>query len=100
MRPLFVWAGIAAAVFVLFWLAMWVDPLSTLQRMFSQALEYTVEGNRNALFFNGQVFAGGASAWYYYLAAHLWRASPLVLLGLGLTILALLFHRRLEIPPL
>jgi 4-amino-4-deoxy-L-arabinose transferase-like glycosyltransferase len=99
-RPLLVWFGIAAAVFVLFWPAMWVEPLGTLQRMFSQALEYTVEGNRNAIFFNGQVYAGGASVWYYYLVAYLWRASPLVLVGLGLALLALLFRRRLELPAL
>jgi hypothetical protein len=100
IHPLLVWTGVAVGVFVLFWPAMWVEPLGTLQRMFSQALEYTVEGNRNAIFFNGQVFAGGASAWFYYPVAYLWRVSPLVLLGLGLAILALIFRRRLELPAL
>ena len=76
LRPLLAWSGIAAVVFVLLWPAMWVEPLGTLQRMFTQALQYTVEGNRNAIFFNGQVYASGKSAWYYYLMAYLWRASP------------------------
>jgi len=32
LRPLLAWSGIAAAVFVLLWPAMWVEPLGTLQR--------------------------------------------------------------------
>jgi hypothetical protein len=100
IRPLLAWLVIAAAVFILFWPAMWVDPLDTLQRMFNQALEYTVQGNRNAVFFKGQVYAGGESTWYYYLVAYLWRGSPLVLVGLGLAVLALLFRRKLALPEL
>jgi len=100
VRPFLGWFGIAAAVFVLLWPAMWVDPLGSLQRMFSQALEYAVEGNRNALFFNGQIYPSGASAWYYYPVAYLWRATPATLIGLGWAFLALIFRRRLGIPRL
>jgi hypothetical protein len=80
--PYLAWLLIAAVVFMLFWPAMWVDPIGTLQEMIGEAFSYTLEGNQNVFFFNGRIYASGESAWYFYPFAWLWRTTPLVLGGL------------------
>jgi hypothetical protein len=84
--PLLAWAGIAALAFVVFWPAMWVAPLATLQKVFGEAYRYAAQGNLNAVFFNGRIYPSGESAWYYYLAALPWRATPILLAGLLLAV--------------
>jgi 4-amino-4-deoxy-L-arabinose transferase-like glycosyltransferase len=92
---LLLWFGVAAAVFILLWPAMWVDPLSSLTRVFSLASIYASEGHDTALFFNGVILDRGQSAWYFYPVVYLWRATPVTLLGLGLALLSLLSPSRL-----
>jgi hypothetical protein len=92
--PLAVWFGIAAVVFVAFWPAMWVDPWEIISRVFSLASTYASEGHDSRLFFAGTIFDIGQSPWYFYPVAFIWRTSPVVLIGLGLSLLAILFPRR------
>ncbi len=95
LAPVVLWFAIGAAVFTLLWPAMWIDPLGSLGKVFSQARLYAIEGHESPTFFNGQVFPAGDSAWYFYPISYVWRASPPVLIGLGLGLAVLLFPRRL-----
>ena len=98
--PLLLWFAIATAVFVLLWPAMWVDPLGSLKRVFSLASTYASEGHDLRVFFNGNLYESGQSAWYFYPLSYLWRTTPVTLIGLGLALLAALMPGRLSISPL
>lgn len=98
MWPLLVWVGIAVLVFTLFWPAMWVNPIGSLQRMLSEARYYASEGHQAALFFNGEIFEKGISDWRFYPVNYLWRTTPPVIIGLIFAVLALVFRRRLSFP--
>ena len=91
--PLLVWAGVGAAVFVLLWPAMWVDPIGSLEKVFSQATLYASEGHELPSLFYGKIYPGGELPWSAYPLMYLWRLTPLTLLGLILALLALLFRR-------
>ena len=95
--PLLIWVAVAAGVFVLFWPAMWVDPLGSLSRVFSLASSYASEGHDSRIFFNGVIYDIGQSPGNFYPLVYLWRATPATLLGLALALLALLFPRRLPL---
>jgi len=93
--PLLLWFGVAAIVFVLLWPAMWVDPLGSLVRVFSQATAYASEGHEIPTYFYGDVYLGGESPWYFYPVVYLWRITPSTLLGLVLALVSLVFPRLL-----
>jgi hypothetical protein len=99
ISPLLLWFLVAAAVFVLLWPAMWVDPLGSLGGVFSQATTYASEGHEHPGLFYGKIYPGGDLPVYFYPVAYLWRATPVTLLGLALALLALLFPRRLRLEP-
>jgi hypothetical protein len=99
ITTMIVWGVAAGLVFVLFWPAMWVDPLGTLGHVFSQATAYAVEGHENATFFNGQIHAVGESAWYFYPVSYLWRATPFTLAGVLLALIGLFAPRRMGMQP-
>ncbi len=90
-----IWLGIACAVFMLFWPAMWVHPVASLQALFSAAGDSAASGHSKALFYNGKVYAGDPGLWFYP-HTFLWRISPVTLIGLVLGIAAL----ALKQPPL
>ena len=92
--PALIWTGIAALVFVAFWPAMWVNPLNTLQQIFTGAASYAAEGHDSITFFNGAVYQAGISDWRFYPVNFFWRTTPLVLAGLLLLIIALALPRR------
>ena len=96
--PALGWVLVAGVTFVVFWPAMWVDPLNTLKSIFSQAVVYAVEGHENMTYFNGQIYSVGDSAWYFYPVSYVWRASPVVLIGLGLALVGMIFRNKLGIP--
>lgn len=98
IAPALGWLAIACAAFFILWPAMWVDPLNTLKNIFSQTARYALEGHENITFFNGQIYEIGESAWYFYPISFLWRTTPPVLIGLGMAILAMVFHSRLRLP--
>jgi len=92
--PALIWTGIGAAVFVILWPAMWVNPLDTLQQIFTAAASYASEGHDSITFFNGSVYQAGISDWRFYPVNFFWRTTPLVLAGLLLLIIALAIPRR------
>jgi 4-amino-4-deoxy-L-arabinose transferase-like glycosyltransferase len=97
VSPWLVWFIVAAVVFVLFWPAMWVDPLGSLSRVLSQATAYASEGHEIPTYFYGDVYVGGESAWYFYPVVYLWRITPFTFIGLILALLALFFPRLLPV---
>ncbi len=48
--PLIIWGLTASSVFILFWPAMWVDPIGSLSRVFGYASGYLTEGHESAIF--------------------------------------------------
>jgi hypothetical protein len=97
--PLTVWMIIALIVYTLLWPAMWVDPLGTIGHVISGATGYAVEGHDRAVFFDGAIFENGSIPdWRFYPTAFLWRATPVLLIGLVLALSAFLFRKRLAFP--
>ena len=82
-RPLLVWAGLGWLVFVILWPSMWVNPVTTLSRIFAEATTYAEEGHSTDIFFNGSIIAGDPGK-RFYPVVYLWRTSPVILAGLGL----------------
>jgi 4-amino-4-deoxy-L-arabinose transferase-like glycosyltransferase len=89
------WAAIAGITFFLLWPAMWIDPLDSLTKVLTSALGYASQGHDLAVFFDGQIFPEGRIGpefFYFYPLSYLWRSSPVVLIGLPLSLIA--FYRR------
>jgi hypothetical protein len=80
---LVIWSLVGWLVFFLLWPAMWVNPLSSLRGVLSQAETYADEGHSTAIFFNGQALMGNPGKRFYPIN-YLWRTTPVVLVGLGL----------------
>jgi hypothetical protein len=96
IRPLLGWLVLGSMVFTLLWPSMWVQPFQTLANLFNGALQFAEQGHNSAVFFNGQVIEDGnlgLNYFYYYPLTYLWRATPLVLLGLALALWRALAHR-------
>jgi hypothetical protein len=89
--PVLLWTGIAVLTFVLLWPAMWLDPVGVLGRVFAQAFSYAAEGHDSEIFFNGSVLTGDPG-WLFYPITYLWRATPAVLAGLALALVAFIFR--------
>jgi len=89
--PPLLWSGIGSLTFVLLWPAMWVNPVSVLQRVFAEAAIYATEGHSTEIYFAGKVIAGDPG-WRFYPVTYLWRSTPVVLLGLGLWLVGSLFR--------
>ena len=85
--------GIAVLVFIVFWPAMWVEPLGTLDKVFSQALFYASEGHVSEIFFNGRIIKGDPG-WNFYLVTFLWRTTPIVIVGLVFTIVGVIWRKK------
>jgi len=92
-RIFLIWLVTGCVIGLIFWPALWVDPIGVLKEVFSKALTYTVSGNQNAIFFNGTVFGSGVSAWFYYPITYLWRSTPVTLIGLVLVPILLLVKK-------
>jgi len=93
-RPGLAWLLVGICTFVVFWPAMWVNPIGVLASMAYRVQRYVEAGHGSALFFNGQILENGElglSFYYYYPLTYLWRATPSTLAGL---ILALGFAKR------
>lgn len=89
-----IWGLIAGLVFALLWPAMWVDPLGTIQGVIDKATGYAASPHERGNFFLGKV--GMDPGPFFYPVALLFRLTPLTLLGLGGSLLAL----RRRIPAL
>ncbi len=78
-----VWGVMAAAIFVLLWPAMWVDPLGSVRQVLDAAGEYAAEGHLKPTFFNGDIYAGDPG-FAFYPVTYLWRSTPITWIGLAL----------------
>jgi hypothetical protein len=95
-QSLVLWGLPGLAIFVLLWPAMWVDPLFTVRRVLGAAGGAAVHGHEEVLYFNGAIVDGDPGI-HFYPISYLWRATPVVLVGLGLLALAALKARL--VPP-
>jgi hypothetical protein len=81
---LLVWVGTAAAVVVLLWPAMWIEPLDLLRTVGRQALFHVETSHENPIFFNNQVMARDPGL-LFYLATMAWKTTlvtlPMACLG-------------------
>ena len=114
-RALIGWVLVGAAVFVLLWPAMWVNPVENLQQIFAEATTYAQAGHTTDVYFRGAVFSTNPGRVYnaseqqlygpwanvrmvgdeghvFYPLSFLWRSTPVVLLGLALAALGLVLR--------
>jgi len=91
-----VWFALAVITFTVFFPAMWVTPLETVNKIFAQAIFYASEGHGSDIFFNGRIYSDGVRNIWFYPINYLWRATPLTVLGLFLLGLAFVFRRRIQ----
>lgn len=89
-----VWSGIGVVLFVLFFPAMWIDPINSLRQIFAGAANYGYEGHDSITFFNGRVYQARIPDWRFYPINYFWRTTPVALLGLALLVIALLLPRK------
>jgi hypothetical protein len=92
-RQLTAWLGVGVLTFFLLWPAMWVKPWENLLQVFQEALGAAAGGHANPIFFNGEI-AVGDPGWLFYPLSYLWRTSPVVMIGLGFAIVALVTKVR------
>jgi hypothetical protein len=83
---LLIWGGVAIAVFVLLWPAMWVEPLDVLQWLGEWAFVHVETAAENPTFFNNQILEDPGLA--FYLATIGWKTT---LVTLPMACLALCF---------
>jgi 4-amino-4-deoxy-L-arabinose transferase-like glycosyltransferase len=112
--PVLAWMGMGAAVYILLWPAMWSNPTGTVQQVLGQANLYAQEGHASDVFFDGRIittderkaFTEHAGKFLYpasylgrrfYSVNYLWRATPVVLLGLALLAPGLVLYWRREL---
>jgi hypothetical protein len=89
--PLLVWTGLGLCVFIIFWPATWTNFLGSLSDVIGKGFGYAVTGHDSGIFFNGRIYDGDPG-WLFYPLTLLWRTTPIVLLGLGLTVIAFVAH--------
>jgi hypothetical protein len=96
-----VWILVAVAVIVLFWPAMWSDPMETLRSIAEFVIGQGSADIISPMYFNRQQNPTGVfdvSYFYYYPLSYLWRASPVTLAGMALLMLYFLLRKRLKQP--
>jgi hypothetical protein len=89
ISPIILWGMLAGLCFFILWPAMWVDPLEVVNNVLFKAQNYAEEGHHASVFFNGRSYTGqdtGLGLLIFYLLSFLWRATPILLLGLLLAV--------------
>ena len=81
-RPLMIWGGVAAVVFVLLWPAMWVKPFDALHWMLSRTIHHVEDLHPNPVFFNGQATLEDPGL-SFYLATIAWKTTLVTLPMVG-----------------
>jgi hypothetical protein len=90
------WGLVGAMVMFIVWPAMWVQPLAIIKQLLRESLDYAIQGHTSPVVFNSIIYRDGIvprSIWYYYPLTYLWRASPIVLLGLAFAFVAYVFKQ-------
>jgi 4-amino-4-deoxy-L-arabinose transferase-like glycosyltransferase len=91
LKAMLLWSLAAGVVFVLFWPAMWVDPLGTLATIFNDAVRASGGSHPKGSFFLGQPVPD--PGWLFYPLVALLRTTPVVLVGLLLALWSLARRR-------
>jgi hypothetical protein len=84
MIALLLWGGVALAVIVLLWPALWVAPIQTLQQMYNDAFQVGGAGTGHDTYYLGQVVDDPGPWFYPYAIA--FRLTPVTMIGLLLVI--------------
>jgi hypothetical protein len=79
-RDLTLWGLVAAAVYFVFWPAMWVDPIGTIEQVLSTAMGYAEAGHEPGSYFLGRPVHDPGYA--FYPAVLLFRLSPVAWVGI------------------
>ena len=87
-----VWFAVAAAVFIIVWPAMWVEPVATVSGMLEKAVGFAQEAHTKGNYFLGQPVADPGLLFYPLVL--LFRTTPISLLGLLLFIVQLVLYAR------
>lgn len=83
-RDMALWSAAAGLVFVLFWPAMWVNPLKPLAVIVNDALRASTSSHQKGSYFLGQPVADPGT--FFYPIVALFRLTPVVLLGLAFSV--------------
>jgi 4-amino-4-deoxy-L-arabinose transferase-like glycosyltransferase len=89
LLPGLIWGVLGFGAMVLFWPALWVDPLNTLDNLLAGAFKYATAANP-AYFMGSSIREASWLTKYphFYPVHFAWKSTPLVLIGLFLLILA------------
>jgi 4-amino-4-deoxy-L-arabinose transferase-like glycosyltransferase len=79
-RDFLLWCLAAGVVYVAFWPAMWVAPVSTVQEVLRTAVGYAEEGHDPGSYFLGSPV--DEPGWGFYPVVLLFRLSPITSIGL------------------
>lgn len=96
-KDLALWGMAGLVAFVLFWPAMWVDPLMTVWKIVRITAEYSVP-HELPLYFDGAVTEADPGV-HFYPVTLLWRSTPFMLAGLGMAIFAFAGRRARFLAP-
>jgi len=88
------WCLAAALTFFIFWPAVWVDPLGTVQGVLDTAFGYAATPHATANFFLGKSVTDPGS-WFYPVALA-FRMTPLTVLGLAIALPLLFTGRKVQ----
>jgi 4-amino-4-deoxy-L-arabinose transferase-like glycosyltransferase len=80
VRDMALWSAAAGLVFVLFWPAMWVNPLEPLVIIVNDALRASASSHQKGSYFLGQPVADPGA--FFYPIVALLRLTPVILVGL------------------
>jgi len=92
-----IWAGIAAATFVVLWPAMWVEPMDALRQVGGRILFHVETAHRNPVFFNGQTTLDDPGL-LFCLATIAWKTTLVTLPACCLALVFALFRFRRSKP--
>lgn len=80
LAPALIWSATAIAATFALWPALWVEPLACLRQMVAYSLNAASAGHEYGIFFAGKTYMGDPGVLYYPVAL-IWRATPVVLIG-------------------
>ncbi len=86
------WFAVAAAIFIIFWPAMWVAPLEAVQTVLFIGGKYATGGHAKGNFFLGETSQDPGAL--FYPVTWLYRTSPLVVAGVLVALVAWPFKGR------
>jgi len=84
IKELLIWGVTAGLVVFTLWPALWVNPVGALQKVLEEAIHYAEKPHLNFNFFLGEPRADPGP--WFYPVAWLFRTTPLVILGLLLSL--------------